>query len=183
MQLYPDYSKEKVKQELETRLSQHERSLEFLKTIKRKKKKDGTDFKNLIQNFEGKIRHDNYNSEFLDYFYIWYGDAKVTINKYTSDEKFVAEHPDRVVDRWSYLKPIVYYNADEIMELINERIEREELKIQAINSNLRELDKIWDWLIEKLEPLVKYIEQFESKDMYNNEPIYYPMREQLKQMF
>lgn len=183
MRTHFDYEKRTLLNKLEKELKDTEETLKYLKDVKRKKKKDWTDFKNFLQNFEGWwIRFDDYKSELLQYIYIWYGEGRSFIELSTVDDKFVAEHPDRAVKRY-WLKDCVYYTPDEMRELIQKRVEREELRLQAIDSNIRDLDKIRDGLIVNIKPLIGYLEQFEWEGWFNNEPIYYPMRDIIQVMF
>lgn len=177
------YEKWEVLKKLQEELHDTEETLKYLKDVKRKKKKDWTDFKYFLQNFEGwEIRFDDYKSELLQYIYIWYGEGRSSFELSTVDDEFVVAHPDRVVKRY-WLKDCVYYTPDEMRELIQKRIEREELRLQAIDSNIRDLDKIRDELMDKFIPVIEYIEQFEWEWWFNNEPIYYVLRHTLEKCF
>lgn len=153
-----DYYKKQCLQDIVNNKESYEKKLHALKSITRQKKKDGSDFKNLIQNFWSaekylSIKYSRY--DFLDELVIRYDGVEVNISyKDTNIEKY---DKSRRIDRGPCLTKVVYLTIDEIFEKINELIEYYEKELEKTNNTIKEFEKITSDLEIKINDILEYI--------------------------
>ena len=157
---------EKTKKELQDFLISYKNELEILKSIKRVKKKDWSDFQNFLKNFSImdwiKMYYDDlwYKEDIKISWYINNRYEKIYLNTYSIDENFVKEieksDPTRVIKN-TRRKDHVYYNVDEFMQEISKKIDRIEKHIKELEKTLENIDQKIEKLEKLLDPLLDFI--------------------------
>jgi len=157
---------QKVKGDLLGTVASYKKCIEILEGIKRTHKKDGSDFQNVLKNFEMPAGASMYwelvvfNNELRISAY----PEKIYLEGYENDPEKVAEmektDPSRVIHNWAYVKDGYYKNADEIEEEIKkqigkykERLKRAENDLAKFDGEFTELQKIADTFGDFLENL------------------------------
>ena len=151
-----DYCKSNVLKELTERLEQRKVEVEWLKLIKRAKKKDWTDFQSFLKNYS---YPDNLSMNYDGYgcIKIRYKGESVSIAYDTVDEKFIQSvDPERVVHNYG-LRDKVYYTPSEFYDRIQENIKWREEDIEDTSDTLQHFEELSDLLWLKLNPVLEYI--------------------------
>lgn len=152
--------KEETKKECEQNLKNYQIQLEMLESIKRKTKKDWTNFQNFTQNFESTLWINFKLWMRGDYYDLYYQGQSIEIINYTTDENIIKEiekkEPERIIKQ-SYLKDRLKYNVEEFLEKIEREKERRKKIINEYILFLENYEKITNEIENILEPVLWYI--------------------------
>lgn len=162
---FDSYKKEQLK-ELLTRKETKEKQLFALEHIKRETKKDWSDFKDICKNFWTtsdlvRIRTEAGGLCGFD-FVFWYAWDSINIKAYTTNEKFIEEirktAPERIIS-WGYLIDRVFLTAWEIMQEIQQEIERLKKSLENLNEQIRNFEEKSNELFDSMTPLFDFLEK------------------------
>lgn len=161
-----DYLSKKILEEFQSCKESLEKELYALKSIKRAKKKDWSDFQSFIKNFScpDDVRmyyDDSYSTKAIK---IWYAGEYVSIDRETHNEEFVKEiektNPERVTHS-SYYKDSVEFTPDEFMGQIQKWINYREKVIREYSESIENFDNICNELYKRIESVLEYIGKIE----------------------
>lgn len=157
----------KILNDLENDIFNYENEIKALQEIKRLKKKDGTDFKNLRQNFNDKLYYD-FSLGFCKNIYVYY--------EYRNyDLKYNEYKISNNIKHTIYLKNDIEITLDIIENAIKNEIET--LK-NYINNNKRSIEMIKNNELEIFKELEKVKYLYKNLDDKNDEAkknIYYKL--------
>lgn len=162
-----DYYRKEVLKEFQNCKESSEKELYALKSIKRAKKKDWSDFQSFLKNFScpDDVRmyyDDGYWSKAIK---IWYAGESISIDRDTHDEKIVEEirktNPERIISS-SYYKDSVEFTPDEFMGQIQKWIDYREKVIKEYTESIENFESICDGLWEKIRGVCEYISSINS---------------------
>ena len=166
-----DDFREDARKKLLDRKESCEKELYALRSIKRVKKKDWTDFQSFMKNFsmadDVSYRVDWSYRLFWNDIIIYYKWVEVILSNCTTDKEFVegirSKTPDRVV-RESLLHDRVYYTPDEFIEYqVNKKIEYREDYLAELELAIVQFDSTcWD-LYDKLLPVLECIKSIKHE--------------------
>lgn len=153
MKNYLECYKEKAFKKLVEAKNYTEKQLELLKSVKRVRKKDWTDFQSLWKNFACDLwtfRQQSYS----DCVYLENYETSVYIKTYYNlnnekelKEKYEKEAPERIVKEY-WLVDRVFLNADEIWGEIQDKIVYYENYLKTKKEAVKNFEKVY-WKIEK----------------------------------
>ena len=158
-----DFYKDETLKKLKNDLNYYKIQVEWLKKIKRKTKKNWTNFQNFLQNFEC-WEGVGIWYWILEYVKIYYQGEHVEIQQYTIDEEFIKNVDSSRVVHETYLKDRVYYTPDEFMEQIKKQIERREEAINELESSIDNFEDTTKQLEAMLEPIWEFITKLPSQN-------------------
>ena len=170
-------TKDQIRNEMLDTIATYKEKIRLWQNVKRKTKKDGTDFQNLSKNFE--------NAEII----VKYGDTCIQVVNYNIriagnyvDDYFQIEQVVQYFKAWEvpenriiheYCRsPYIRMSPDEIMKYIQYHISKYEKWITEYEEQLEKLDAMYDYVSDHLEELMDYI----RKNAGNNSHLYYEMR-------
>lgn len=147
---------QKIKGDLLGTVANYKKCLEILENIKRVHKKDGSDFQNVLKNFEMPEGAELYREHvvFENQLRISAYPQKIYLDGYENDADKVEEmrkkNPERLINIYG-LKTFYYKDADEIEQEIKETADKYRERIKKAEQNANN----WDADVEKLKDAVK----------------------------
>lgn len=173
---------EQVKEDLRKYIKENSALLEAWKKVRKRTKKDGTDFQNLRQAFKDNENHVDVvrktyaTQDFEKALRVW---CRVD-GKYIDDEIDVYDprtenyHESRAVRAGYYT--IVLLTADEVMQRVNERINLMEKRIAESEAQLELVDEVYEAFADTID---KALEEAAQKAGGQNH-LYYACREYMR---
>lgn len=172
----------KMKNEIEKSINYYKTRIESWQNVKRLYKKDGSDFKNLSQNFANcKIGVDFLNNFTITIFF--YDEN----NKYKSDyidlvleednKEIKKEENQSTFKKYSWSKNECFTaNPTQIEKMIQNRIEKYKKWMDENIEELKNLDKLYDVFYNKLFDLLSFVEnETNYKNIEKTHTLYYAM--------
>ena len=165
------HNAEEKKKEILHSVETYTKCLEILKGIKRVKKKDGTDFKDTIKNFEMPEGARMYWElvVFTNELRISAYPEKIYLDGYETDPAKVEakkQKDPRSICGGGFLKEWYYKDADEIEEEIKETIVKYENRLNEAKNNAKKWDKEVKQLAKLTEKIGDFLDNIESKNHY-----------------
>lgn len=162
---------EEKKKEILHSVESYTKCLEVLKGIKRIKKKDGTDFKDTIKNFEMPEGARMYWElvVFTNELRISAYPEKIYLDGYETDPAKVEakkQKDPRSIFWGGYIREGYYKDADEIEEEIKATILKYESRLNEAKNNAKKWDKEVKQLAKITEKIGDFLDNIESKNHY-----------------
>lgn len=166
-----DSYREEARKDLLERKEQYENELYALRSIKRVKKKDWSDFQSFMKNFS---IADDVSYDIDGSYRLFWNDIiihcrweEVILSNCSTDKEFVNEirskNPERVVKE-ALLYDRVYYTPDEfIIHEVNKKIQQREDALAELELAIVQFDLICWNLYEKLLPVFEYIKEIKHE--------------------
>ena len=166
MKNFADYMKEELKNEIEKKIEANEALLTAWKQVERKRKKDGSDFQRIEQNFA--------NCNFYAARYsLRTGTKELTVNAFTKKSGYISEcietselakytkleniDPARIIEE-PYIEKYFFLTPDEIETKIEEKKKYHETRIEELKKTLKRqeadnkrIEKLLNTIAEELE--------------------------------
>lgn len=155
-------TKEQIRKETENSILMYEKKIELWKKVRRVTKKDGSDFQNFGKNFEnakiirGRICADDFE--------ICVNDYGVRIGGEWAEDKFdirqVVKYskitPDESqIIKQSFLEPYFFLTPEQVMQMIQIKIQTYEEMIAEYREQLTKLDDLYDYVKNSLTEIMQ----------------------------
>lgn len=159
------------KAEILTSIENYKKCLEILEGVKRIHKKDGTDYQNVLKNFQMPEGARMYRElvVFTNWLRISAYPHKIYLDGYETDPDKVQamkEKDPRSICGGGYLKEWYYKNADEIEEEIKEQIEKYKNRIEEAEKNAKQRDGEVEQLAKLTGQIGEFLDNIKSGNDY-----------------
>lgn len=128
------------KQELEKWIDKTKKEIELLKSVKIVTKKDWSEFKNFLQNFQCNWKIYNKSYPFEDWINISNYPIEIDIHKYSNDPEFLKTVDQSRIIKESCIKDHVYYNVKEFYNEIQKTIKNRQKRLDQYENELKNFD-------------------------------------------